>query len=130
MAEVRIVITDINRFPVGWKGTHSVVTAAVFLYQELGEGLQADDTLTAQVENLAVYILTGRRHVECLHGVIDVCEITHLRSTPDLNRFAFQNESYPEAQKGLTSIFDAHARPIRIGQTKDTRPNSVYIVVQ
>src|SRR2546427_4821188 len=130
MAEVRVVIADINRFAVAWKGTHVIVTAAVYLDEELGEVLQADDTLTAQVENLAVYILAGRRQEKCLHGVINVCEIAQLRSTPDLKRFTFQNEPYPEAQKGLASILDTHARSIRVGQTKDTRPNSVHIVVK
>src|SRR2546425_1313246 len=130
MAEVRVVIADINRFAVAWKGTHSIVTAAVYLDEELGEVLQADDTLTAQVENLAVYILAGRRQEECLHGVINVCEIAQLRSTPNLKRFTFQNEPYPEAQKGLAGILNAHARSIRVGQTKDTRPNSVHIVVK
>src|SRR5207245_2903869 len=98
--------------------------------EKLGKGLQADDTLTAQVKNLAVDILTCCRHEECLYGVINVCEIAHLLSTPDLKSFAFYEKPDPEPQKGLAGILNAHVRAIRIGQTQDTRPNSIRIVIQ
>src|SRR3989441_5248583 len=130
MAEVGIVIADINRFAIGRKRTDNVLSAVVHLDQEVSQALQVDDTFPPQVENLAVDILTGRRHEECLYGVINVCEIAQLLSTPDLKSFAFYEKPDPEPQKGLTGILNAHVRAIRIGQTQDTRPNSIRIVIQ
>src|SRR6266705_2730684 len=124
VAEVGIVIADVDRFAIGRKRPNNVLAAVVHLNQEISQGLQVDDTFSSQVENPAVDILTCRRHEECLYSVINVGEIAQLLSAPDLKSFVFYEKPDPEPQKGLAGILNAHVRAIRIGQTQDTRPNS------
>src|SRR5436309_13605958 len=73
--EVSIVVADVDPLTVGREGTELITPAAVDLYHQIGEVLEVDDPLAAQVEHLAVRVLAGRRFEERVDRVVHVGEI-------------------------------------------------------
>ncbi len=92
--------------------------------------LQAHHRIAAQIERAAVGPAGSRGQQERVHRIVHVGEIAKLLPLPHLEQFALQQQPDPDAQKGLACVFHAHARPIRVGQTKRARRNPENIVVQ
>src|SRR5512137_2696467 len=73
--EIRIIVADIDSLPFLGVGPHLVSPSSVDFDQQVREVLEADDTVAAQVEYLAVGGVTCRGGEQRIHGVIDVGEI-------------------------------------------------------
>src|SRR5437773_2597852 len=74
--EIRVVVANIDPAAVGRKGARGVLSAAVDLDDQVGEILQTDDAVTAQIEDLAVGFFTGRGQKKRLDRIIDISEIS------------------------------------------------------
>src|SRR5207248_5396449 len=49
---------------------------------------------------------------------------------PYFEGFPLRNEPYPNSQKGLPGIFDAHARPVSISKSQRGCADSINVVVE
>src|SRR2546422_9397637 len=73
--EVRIIVADVDPLTVGREGAELIAPAAVDLYHQISEVLEVDDSLAAQVEHLAVRVLTCGGREESGYRVVHVGEI-------------------------------------------------------
>ena len=84
-----------------------------------------------QVEDPTFGRRCGGGEQQCLDYIVNEIEVATLASiAEDLNRFAFNEVTNPNAQESLTPIFDAHAGTVGIGQAQRARPNLVSAVVK
>src|SRR2546427_8840533 len=131
LAQVAVVITNIDGRAVGWKCNELVVPAAVQANKQSRQFLQADMLAVTQVEDPTFGRRCGGGEQQCLDYIVNEIEVATLAAiAEDLNRFAFNEVTNPNAQERLTPIFDAHAGTVGIGQAQRARPNLVSAVVK
>lgn len=127
---IRIVIPNIDPLSFLREITDMQFAAAIGIAQKFAECGKRDGFQTAKVEDFAIGRFGGRREQQCIHAVVDVGKIAELGAAPDFDGLVFEDLADPNAEEGLTGVFDAHARSVGVGEAEGAGLEPVNVVVE
>src|SRR5712691_11920026 len=103
LAEVGVVVADIDGAPLLGKGHDAVAAGAGQPDEEGGEVAEIDGGLGPQVEHLAHGLVRGRRDQESLDCVVHVVEVAELRAVAvHVDVLTVEEIADPDAEEGLS----------------------------
>src|SRR5262245_16187188 len=73
-SEVGVVVADVDAFSIGRVAAHLEVAAAVHFNEKFREISKADDTVAAEIEDLAVGLARRGRDQKGVYRVVDIGE--------------------------------------------------------
>src|SRR5712692_3125580 len=97
MAEVCIVVADIDAFSFRWERTGEMLSSTVNFNQEVGQFSQADNRYTSQIKDMTVGVIARSCQQESVNSIVNVGEVPHLLAFPNIERFTFENQAYPKS---------------------------------
>ena len=91
---------------------------------------EVDRLVSTEIVDLAIGPLVDGDGQQGFYDIVDVVEIAHLAAiAKDGQLTSLHYEADPQAQKRLAGIADAHARPVRIGQSQGRGPYAIDVVI-
>src|SRR5258708_4854584 len=124
------VVADVDALAFGWEVVHIEIAASIDRYEKIGKLFQRQYLVAADIEDAPFGLWCRRCQKKRFDSIIDIREIASLFAAPHFEGLFFQKPAEPNADKGLPSILDAHARPIGIGETEDRSSNPVNIMIE
>src|SRR5260370_27959142 len=107
---------DVDCFPVAREWNQLVFSVAIEFHQQLGQFLQTDMFVVAEVKYLAIRIVIAGCTQESFHHVRNEIEIAPLLSTTEnLDRLLFDHLTDPNSKKRLSRIFNLHSGSVSVG---------------
>jgi hypothetical protein len=128
---VAVVVADVYAFAVWGEGAEGIGAGAlVGSDEEVGEVLEADDGIAAEIEDVAVGFVVDGGEAEGVDGIVYVGKVAELLAAPNVEGMSLDEEAYPDTEEGLAGIADAHAGAVGVGEAEGGGANIVDVVVE
>src|SRR5688572_2945566 len=127
---IGVEAADVDRLLVGRPFDEGVTAAARQLNEKLDQIAMGEVLFAADVEGVTVHRIGGARRQECVHGIIDVDEVAHLRAVAEhLDLLVLEREAHEPADESLPVVTQQLARTVDVGKAQRAGAHTEDVVV-